>query len=422
MPQSNTWGIYLSWGVALPITKGFLVGVNCMKRIVLFSLACILFAALAWSRGIDRIERAVTDETSERQALHDANKIAAGDHKLGIVQYTHFPNGPSYILLLPIKMGIKDPRELRVVPVAFSVACLTLLILGLLLHLSNPVVAIVAVSIVTSLLWQPGVLNWMGALHEHAYVLALCFAGLGVALIPGVPRWALFGLAFLTGWMGYDLILGFIFSVLVGRWLVIIRSEDKSRKVAVRFFIDAATTVAGVAAAIASHIAQNAFYFGGIKEAIKDLIGSAAVRAGLEVGRDLTPGYFNNIRYAMQGKTYPRWNLIVDLIKAFLNPEWSRVDLMSYGLQASVGILVVAVVWKLFRKALSLKDLRIFGGAVVVVTIISVVSGTLWIIVMPDHARFHFHFLPRHFFVPITLFTLGLCSIADSVFRAKAQR
>lgn len=384
-----------------------------MKQISLVTAICLLFFALAFHRGVSRLELRGTDEYSERQALGDARSIAKGEHRFGIVQYTHYPNGPSYMLVPSLKWGITDRKSLRMVPVIFSASCLTLLVLGLLLHLRSPTSKVLAVGTIASLLWQPGVVYWMGALHEHSYVLCLCFAGVGVALMPRLPRWILCALAFVNGWMGYDLIFGFVFSVLAGRWLAYTRTERGINGSIASLAVDGVVTCLGTGLAIAAHVAQNALFFGSFGAAINDLFGSAAARAGLEVAKEMNPDYVNFLTNASQGKSYSRFDLSRDLINNFSTPIWVDQQLLLTWLVVLTAVLVSAVTWRLFQGAWPFRCALNLGLNLCAVTLLAVASAETWILVMPEHARFHFHFLPRHFFVPLVLLAVGLCSLID---------
>ena len=61
-----------------------------------------------------------TDGFSERRFVADARMIAAGAHRFGIVEYTHYPNGPAYALAPAIKLGVRELDSLRIIPIIFS--------------------------------------------------------------------------------------------------------------------------------------------------------------------------------------------------------------------------------------------------------------------------------------------------------------
>jgi hypothetical protein len=49
-------------------------------------------------------------------------------------------------------------------------------------------------------------------------------------------------------------------------------------------------------------------------------------------------------------------------------------------------------------------------------------AGVTWILVMPQHARYHFFFLPRHFFVPLLVLWIALCSMIDRIMMLRSAK
>jgi hypothetical protein len=392
-----------------------------MNRKIFISIICVLFAALASYRGFAFKEQRVTDEYSESQAFNDALSISRGEHRYGLVNYTHYPNGPSYILVVPMKMGVLNRSTLRTIPVVVSVACLTILILGLLVHLSNWLPATLAVAGVGSLLWQPGVIEWMGSLHEHAYALALCFAGAGLALLPNVPRLALMLVAFIQGWIGYDFTFAFFMCVVACRWLVHTR-RHKTVSAFKSLVIDGLCTGVGTLAAIGTHLMQNTYYFGSYQAAIKDLVGSAAARAGLDVAKEMNIGYVHWLQSYSKGQEVTRLDLVVGLLTEFLSGKWMHTNVAAILTVAMIAILAAAVAWKAVRAQISGHYVKSLSLHAIVALAMTVMAGVTWILVMPQHARYHFFFLPRHFFVPLLVLWIALCSMIDRVMMLRSAK
>ena len=362
---------------------------------------------IAMRQGLSALEQRPTDEVSERLAIREAEKLAIGEHSYGIVEYTHYPNGPQYVLTLMMNAGIREPRALRSAPLVFS--ALSIAILGFCVSMVGASVVLSALGVagVSALLSQPGVIQWMGALYGNSYSLALCFAGLGLCLLARGAGWAALVLGFFSGWMGYDFTFCFIGVVVVARLLVVDHSFDM-RSVLKSVFLAGGVASLGVFAAIVTHLTQNALYFGSVKMAFNDLIGSAAARAGLPISSTLNPEYANFIRSAAiaQGKgqdgEYSRWSILADLWNSFMTPEWSNdqpVAVLFYVALALSGCIFL-VGWARTR------SLR-FAAVPTLLTIgalaLSIVFGVAWFVLMPQHARFHFHFIQRQLFVPILL-------------------
>lgn len=392
-----------------------------MNRKIIIPIVCLLFATLASYRGFAFKERRVTDEYSESQAFNDALSISRGEHRYGLVNYTHYPNGPSYMLVLPMKMGVLDRGTLRSIPVVFSVACLTALVFGLLVHLTHWLPASLALVGVTSLLWQPGVIEWMGSLHEHAYALALCFAGAGLALLPHVPRLGLVLVAFIQGWIGYDFTFAFFICVVACRWLAHTRRHQTISAFR-SLVIDALFTGAGTLLAIGTHLMQNAYYFGSYQAAINDLVGSAAARAGLDVAKEMNIGYVNWLESYSKGQEVTRFDLVLGLFTEFISGKWMHTNVAAILTAGMIAILTAGIAWKGAHARITSHDVKSLSIHTIVALVMAVMAGVTWILVMPQHARYHFFFLPRHFFVPLLVLWIALCSMIDRIMMLRSAK
>jgi hypothetical protein len=77
--------------------------------------------------------------------------------------------------------------------------------------------------------------------------------------------------------------------------------------------------------------------------------------------------------------------------------------------------LGTALLGATFLRKWSVGDLVRIGYVAMLALAGTVLAGIGWILVMPNHARFHFHFLPRHFFVPGVLMWIILCATLDII-------
>ncbi len=378
----------------------------------IFVVLSLCVAAFAVREGLGSVGQRTTDTVSEEQAVSDAHQIFLGNHTWGIVKYAHYPNGPSYLLLPAIKLGLAESKDLRVVPVIIAGLSFGVLCFGLLVSGRSLVVSPLVVGFVIALLYQPGVLMWMGALHEHSYALSMCFFATGMSLLPKVGAKTIFCLSFISGWIGYDFTFCFLFAVATCRWLVHLRSTCSARSVFLKTLRDFTVSVFGVGAAVVAHVVQNTVALGGLKVALRDLLGSAAARAGLPVAASLNPDYDKFIQAAHGGKPYARTQLIADLAEQFWSPSWIDPLLLRDAFicllaALSVGLLTRTVQILAARAKISTLLLAITLCFLSLVPIF--LAAVAWLVVMPDHARFHFHFIQRHFFVPIAL--LGVVAI-----------
>lgn len=401
---------------------------NSRSKVMLYTALSLCVTVFSIKMGILAQGRVPKDPHSEAQVMLDAQEIVKGNHKFGIVSYAHFPNGPVYILLPAIRFGIDKKDELRIVPICFSGICLGILCWGLLSASRSWVCVPLALGLVASLLYQPGIVDWMGALHEHSYALALCFGTMGLALMRAVGRKTLFLLSFVCGWIGYDFTFCFLFSLTACRWLLHGRTANSISSVLRKTLIDCTIAGLGIFAAVVTHVLQNTLALGGLSIALADLMGSAAARAGLDMAEGLNPEYFQKLRWAGDAKPYPRSDLIHDLVMTFIlpppwpnSPLWTNTSLAVIEYTILAGFLVVGLIWRSVSLFKADKPLRLLGYSFFLyfasVLFVPLAAFT-WLVLMPNHGRFHFHFIPRHFFVPAVLLAVimyeALCRCLDS--------
>ncbi len=420
------------------------------------SLAALLAAALAGCvslfTGYSALESVPTGPYSERIVLEEASRMAEGDHRFGIVEYSHYPNGPTYIvaMLRPLDLRVATLRLIPVAVMALAVGWLVFVLWPLAATTVSRAWILVGIG---ELLLQPGVRHWQGALHEHSYVVSLTLVALALSVVV-TPRssWVLAPFGFVLGWIGYDWIPGQLTAVLVGRWLIhCVEPDANLLRAGLRACLDAMRVASGVALAVLGHLLQLGFYFGSVEAALRDLIGSAAGRAGLEAASTINPDYGSLLEEGAQrmqawvearpdfestyGEDYDasdpqRWRLPGILLTYFLKPRWtSTVELAGLAL---AGIVVLAEglrVWSRDRQpSMGLLARRVLIGAVAVVLALG--AGAFWSVLLPNHASDHVHSVPRHYFmsmailvpIPILLFAApsrfapskeGLLSLAD---------
>jgi hypothetical protein len=258
----------------------------------------------------------------------------------------------------------------------------------------------------------------MGGLHEQSYALAMCFAAMGVSLFPRNLRYVLVTLGFIAGWIGYDMLIGFVFSVFTCRLLVHSRGARSVKEAVQQSVTDTVFATLGALFAVVTHLIQNAFFFGSVNAAFKDLIGSAAARAGVESAATMNNQYWEGLKFHLQDPAtvnMTRMDLVLAHLRAFLSAEWTDmpsayVCFSILALVLGAGLLVTAILRKW-----SVKDVLRTGATLLLALCGTVLAGIGWILVMPHHARFHFHFLPRHFFVPGVLMWIIVYVLLDLV-------
>jgi hypothetical protein len=265
----------------------------------------------------------------------------------------------------------------------------------------------------------------MGGLHEQSYALAMCFAVMGVSLIPRTLRYVLLTLGFIAGWMGYDMLIGFVFSAFTCRLLARSRSARSIKHAVQQSVTDTVFATLGALLAVVTHLIQNAFFFGSVSAAFKDLIGSAAARAGVESAATMNNPYWEGVKFHLKDPAtanMTRMDLVLAHLRVFFSAEWSDMPsayscFSILGLVLGAGVLVTG-----FLRPWSTKEALRNGAILLLAVCGTVLAGIGWILVMPNHARFHFHFIPRHFFVPGVLFVITLYSIIDMILRKFLKR
>ncbi|MDJ0868698.1 MAG: hypothetical protein QNK03_21500 [Myxococcota bacterium] len=304
-----------------------------------------------------------------------------------------------------LRAGVSHDR-LRVFPTALSALAFGLLLWALLARATRPWHWAWSVGACAVLLVQPGIANWHGALHEHSYAMSLTLvaSALGIVL---PARWSAlwFALGFVSGWVGYDFLPAHAAAVGTARWLYYASLAGASpAEAAWRAALDALRFCSGAAAAILAHILQLALYFGSTEAAVRDLLGSAAARMGMDASA-INPEYEQFLRAASRGddEVPPRAVLIRLLLKFFWR-DWSRPLVLAGFAAVGVAATVAALAAEQRRHALTGPALRrraLVAGAAVLG---AACAPLLWVVLMPRHAMFHYHMLPRNFFTSVVVF------------------
>jgi hypothetical protein len=373
-----------------------------LRVLVLGSVVAAVVVAAFWL-GYTRLGRVETDPVSEESAVVDAHQIAQGQQRYGIAKITHYPNGPTYLLALLFHDG-QDVRQGRVLALAVSAVCLGALLCAALAVGRTPLLQLYGVLAVAAFLAQPGFLDWQGGVHEHSYALSLTLLTIAVGcLLPSQATAALFALGFVSGWFGYDFLPGQTVALLIVRWVYYCQAHPmRPVRAAARSVLDVTKLVSGIAVAILTHLAQNTLYFGGLTPAVRDLLGPAAARMNLSTAQAINPEYVEFLRKA-GGDPPPRGELVAALTRAFFLETWSagRV-LLAVGVSA-VALTAVAAGGKMVRARMGIIAAARQLFVIMVAVVLSYVTSVVWTAMMPRHAMFHFHFLPRHFLITLAL-------------------
>src|SRR3989338_1090511 len=363
-------------------------------------------------QGLNSLGKNRTDEWSELAATTQAKALVEGKRKYGIptiLAETHYPMGSIYILSFLIRSGISNEKILRLFP--FTIAILILLMSITLYSMSNLTFRIKFLALTSTLLiyHSPGVLNWMGALHEHSYSLSISLLLLLISIFSNKNiSLFLFLIGFFSSWIGYDFLPINIISTFSLRLLVYSIGERQKKIDSFLFSLkDTGWLVSGIGWAILLHLFQNAFYFNSLTHAVKDLIGVAGGRMNLPwIYETLNPIYHAKLKNRMMNEQIANHRLLIflNLLKSFIMDGWIyKKTLFSLALLLVFWWWIVGQEYKknYMTPNLAKNEVCIFIG-------LTLLSSMAWSFLMPWHTIFHFHFLPRHFFIIILTFFYSL--------------
>lgn len=377
-------------------------------------LAVLTFAILAWNLGYKTLGRAfptVSPGWSESQAVEDAQRIINGIHSVGIVKYSHYPNGPIYVLIPFLKAGLaSDWNTLRLIPLAISVICLALLSWRLFSLGKSLLDDITTAVFLACFILQPAFYIWQGTLHHESYSLSLVLlSSVAVSSRKGFSPWILMIIGFGAGWFGYDFLPGHVLVLLTLRIAVYFGYVNLSfRKILYLATRDSLFFISGCLYAIVAHLFQNILFFGSVKGGLLDLIGSASMRMGLEY----------NPRYNEAGNLSGTFNPLIisrDMAKSFLG-GWQTLERTGvsysgiYKWSNDLALILMGVFsfgnyfvnWAKYRE-IGVHYHRLKIAAFLIFSVGICLSCISWFFLMPNHAANHFVNLPRHFLLGLLL-------------------
>lgn len=370
-----------------------------------------------------------TDPFSESLALEVAHAVVDGTSRYGVTSYTHYPNGTAYVLVPFVALG-SDDDTLRLVPIVFAACGFAFWCWALLRRQRATVSQLLIGGGVMLLILAPGIRQWLADLHEHSYALTQAVIGISLCLVLPRPWWLLLGLGYAAGWTGYDFLPAQTLAISqTGLLVALVRSGTPAWRQSFRTATRAGLSFAcGALLAIACHVGQNALFFGSIEEALDDLGGAALARAGAEsMAMELNAEYQNHLNDVASSLAWgqsPTWRIVGGMGWTFLTgvtgktmghrewgPWWLTFPFIGLGL-----LIFLRGLGLLSRSAPSLpssapqagsEHLRWRSKALGLTAALACVTGTAWYILMPQHALFHFHIIPRHLFVPLMVFLTG---------------
>lgn len=381
------------------------------RRLLKFLAVCVLLFNLHgywFALGVHP-----TDPYSEGRRYRAAMKLAQGQHRFGIVagDQTHYPNGPAYVLVPWIYLGVDDESSLRWIPVIFACVAQALLLYAFYKSRLSWVRKILLMLMTALLFNQPGIRHWVGALHVQSYIISIAVLLMAFALLWPGKLW-LFALSgFVAGWIGYDAIPTQAAVVFGATFFGASIDRDpftaalkKSCKLLCFF-------TGGVLLAVILHVVQNSLYFGSFDTAMADLFGSAGTRMGLDTHK-FNPDYYNYIRKAT-AEEISRTSIAVSMWRKFwLFGAVKREIFMMVLLFATLGC-VSLYLYKSARNQ--------FVANSILMSWICFISFGAWIWLMPYHAYHHLYYLLRNFLMTLLLIFTGTAFLTSPGSREKSQ-
>lgn len=366
------------------------------------------FAFIGWLAlvimGATQATNWSTDNYSDKFIFDEMTILLGGRHKFGIVGNSHYPNGPGYILLPFMKMGFTELRPLRWIPFFVAIIGLTFLMVSIVRSRLEQKSKMGLLVLWYLLAFLPGFVYWQGALHEHSYAMTLSLASVAIALWPR-PEGALwligcFTLGYFASWIGFDFLpvqLTAFFAV-----AYVANGEFSGLRATV---MQSATMFIGAILGILSHLLQNSFYFGTWHEAWNDLIGSASTYAGAsDAAKSMSPEYYNAIVVSVAEKGHDTHlpSVVAGFTKSFLttwsSPLWGAAFAITF---FALPFFLIA------RPASKIENLIAWLKAIAPAALVAIFCCYSWVLLMPNHAVFHFHFLPRHFIVGLLALSIA---------------
>jgi len=301
--------------------------------------------------------------------------------------YTRYPPLPNILCgLFEVTFGFDHLWAWRLVPVALTLAATAVLFFALQLPFGPMVAA--GVTVLASAV--PMTLSHMHDLHFQGYAHALLLAELGLLthIVFGrraASSWQIAQvalIAFVQGWLSFE----YVFIVTGAAIPLALVAQQYGRPASVRLVLPLVVAAgAGFIAAGALHFLQVAIFHESAAAAIADMGGRAVFRI---IGDGRTP--------------YPKAVLVVGT--RYLKALWIGPDRSYFGslLPGFTAGLVLSA-WLAGRNNVRLPAaVRSAGGwlsADVMGLIAAYGISGLWVIVMPEHANAHQHFVPRIFFL-----------------------
>lgn len=291
--------------------------------------------------------------------------------------YTHYPPGPDWIVgALTVIFGKQRATLYRLFPWSIALLCAAFFARQL-WKTMGPARSVAAMALLAA---APMFGNMIHGLHYQTYALSLFLVEIALILsildahkFPWTRLVALFGVAFVQGWLSFDYCFLVAFAPLP---IFLMKPGFLARDRLLRLGACVLLAGAGFALANALHVAQVILYYHDVGKAIADLRHSGSRRMGAASWSGLFARYYNAFfhdRRFFFPMAFPVGGVALALLCFPL--RWASVRLGSWRISWGVPWRYVSFLAAAF------------------------VVSSLWLLFMPQHASIHTHFLPRHYFL-----------------------
>jgi hypothetical protein len=357
-------------------------------------IVALLFGALFCFLAVRYRNFIETDTNGELGWLADMQSILAGNHRFGLVGYTHCPLLPAYLVLPLLKFHIYDISTLRLVPIAFATFSISLFTYVLIDRSRGMIPIVWAIIFPFVFLFQPGFLFWAGALCQQSYSFSIFLISVSWGMLQSKIRFVvLFTLGFLASWISYDYLLMTFFGVFTVRWFVYHGSANMRKKeIFYATLRDVVFLGSGIFFGVFVHFVQIWLYYGSFQKMVTDIIGASYARMGLVNDAVRYPLPPDSINPFVVSRDMLKWFTKTYVgVEGFVNQS---VPAYAY-LNIIVAIILLSVLltgYQLLRSRESLHRALIVLGIGFLGIVLTCFSSFF---VLPQSSRIHQFHLPR---------------------------
>jgi hypothetical protein len=349
----------------------------------------IIFGFFLYSQAIQIPQE---NDNESFQTVQEAEAIVKGCHRYGLIEYSHHPIGRAY-LLTPFTGNLK---ELERIPLVIGVVAAAIALFACLMVPSPLLMKVPILASFTALLWQGGFMTWIGNLHQHSYNFSIFFLLVAIGVTARRSWPALAAIAFIAGWIGYDFLFIYAFTILTIRFLYwTCRENNRWGRAAWAAIGETSFFLAVFIFDMTLKFIQNTLYFSSAIMAQQDLFLNIIYRTSAESSASMSPSW--------------RFDKATHLASVYVNRFMSDNRVTHKESLIAVGVLlalvVLAQVWRTVRSRSSESTPKRWGG-ILVALISSSMTILAWLYLAPNHAEPHVSLFARLLLIPCILYPI----------------